>query len=188
MIKVLFIGRPTREKGLFVLMRALMFLGRNSFSLTIVGDPPPELTVWRQRLHADTICCLGSVPNRHLPSIIRRHDVLIVPSLYENFGNVALEAMACGVPVVASNTGGLSELVRFGRGILFPTGNYRVLAAKLRILQQKKRQRIQMGIVASIRVRRYGWLQIGAKVAQLLTEIASKHPPKCENRRHTGHS
>jgi len=180
MIRLLFIGRPSREKGLFVLMHALIYLKPGSFSLSIVGEKPTEFRVRHQRLHAQHIHCLGCLPNKRLPVILRQHDLLIIPSLYENFGNVALEAMACGVPVIASDTGGLSELVHSGGGRLFPPGNHRVLASRISILKRMNGQRVHMGNVAAIRARRYGWPEIGSKVSLLLEKISSKNTSSCE--------
>lgn len=111
---LLFIGRQTHEKGLHVLMDALpgirarhpkvrlLVVGRNSERLE-------EEIAWRGLDEAITL--LGFVADRVRNGLLQVADMLIVPSLYEPFGIVALEAMAAGCPVIASHVGGLAEVV-----------------------------------------------------------------------------
>ena len=77
----------------------------------------------------DLVTFLGRRSQEALPYYYASADVVVMPSLYESFGMVALEAMACGTPVVASDVGGLSYIVRNGEtGYLVPEGDPRALA------------------------------------------------------------
>jgi glycosyltransferase involved in cell wall biosynthesis len=71
------------------------------------------------------------VPLEELPRIFHDHDIVWVPSLYDNYPIVCLEAMACAKPVVVANSGGLPEMVKDGvTGLVFETGNADALAAR----------------------------------------------------------
>ena len=110
---VLFVGRLTPQKGCEYLIRALQRLPHN-IKLIIVGDGWMRGSLeseayttgqsWRVRF-------TGFLPDREVISLMKVADVLVVPSVYEPFGVVALEGMAAGAPVVASNVDGLAEVV-----------------------------------------------------------------------------
>jgi len=115
---VLFIGRLAREKGVEVLIDAMPEV--------LASHPLAKLVVagggWyghlRERAQArglgGKVVFAGFVPEEDLPRLYAVAEVAVYPSLYEPFGIVALEAMAAGVPVVTSDTGGLREVVRHG--------------------------------------------------------------------------
>lgn len=93
----LFIGRLIAVKNVMALARDFQ---RNGKPLTIVGSGPLEPDI--RRLKAPNITLTGFVPNEHLPEIFRRHDIFILPSLYEPWGLVVEEALYHGLPVLAS--------------------------------------------------------------------------------------
>lgn len=159
------VGRITREKGQHVLLRAAGRLkGRGQdLQVVFVGAPAPhspEDASYRCSLESSAreLGLEGNVfwagyqadPNPYYA----RFDVLAIPSTAsEGFPLVALEAMQCGVPVVASRTGGIPEVVREGvNGLLVPPGDEQALAASLeRVLSDSTlRTRLQAGARASI--------------------------------------
>jgi glycosyltransferase involved in cell wall biosynthesis len=76
-------------------------------------------------------------------------DVFVIPSLEEAFGQTALEAMACGVPVVGFETGGIPDIIRPGKtGLLAPVGNSAELARQLQWMINHPAHRLEMGIQA----------------------------------------
>lgn len=92
-------------------------------------------------------------------------EVVVMPSHYESFGMVALEAMACGTPVVASEIGGLSYLVQDGQtGFHVPAGDPVSLADKLQILLADKALRDRFGKQAVEYARQYNWTDTTKKV------------------------
>jgi glycosyltransferase involved in cell wall biosynthesis len=89
--------------------------------------------------------CVGAIPRSRMPAFWNSVGVAVVPSLYEPFGLVALEALACGVPVVATAVGGLPEIVvNDESGILVPPGNPAALAQALRALLTDERLRLRL--------------------------------------------
>jgi glycosyltransferase involved in cell wall biosynthesis len=92
--------------------------------------------------------CVGAIPRSQMPAFWASLDVAVMPSLSESFGLVALEALACGVPVVSTTAGGLKEIVVDGEcGLLVPPADAKALAhALLRLLtDQDLRLRLARG-------------------------------------------
>jgi glycosyltransferase involved in cell wall biosynthesis len=123
----LFVGRLSPEKGVSVLLRALERLPGQSAD--IAGTGPEEAVV---RAHPSARA-LGPLTRDEVLKAMRRAGWLVMPSLwYETFGMVALEAFACGLPVIASRLGAMEELVRHGdTGLLFEPGSAESLAQTL---------------------------------------------------------
>ncbi len=124
---LLFVGRLSVEKGVATLAEAMRDL--TGACLRVVGEGP-------EAARLDSVAgatCLGSQPSSVVREEMTRARVVVVPSIwYETFGMVAIEAFACGTPVVASRLGALAALVRDGEtGLLFEPGNARDLAIKL---------------------------------------------------------
>jgi glycosyltransferase involved in cell wall biosynthesis len=108
---------------------------------------------------ADRVHFLGAVDREHVPWLIRSADVVACVPWYEPFGMVALEAMACGVPVVASAVGGLVDTVVDGvTGVHVPPRRPDQVAQALRALLGNRELRAAMGAAGLQRARRrYGW-------------------------------
>jgi glycosyltransferase involved in cell wall biosynthesis len=135
-----YVGRLTPEKGVNVLIDAfagMMVPAR----LRILGEGPQESelrTLVQQSNLKDRVSFDGLTPYAQMPDRIRALDVLVLPSLEtrawkELFGRVLIEAMACGVPVVASDSGGISEVVG-DAGVLVPPGDAQRLRSTLEYL------------------------------------------------------
>ena len=129
-------GRLAEYKGVSVLLRAIAGDARLELRLAGAGPHRTELVDEASRLGiSERVRFLGGLTDEQLPDFYRSLDVLAVPSLttrgwMEQFGRVALEAMACGTPVVASDSGALSEVVG-GVGLLAPPGDHAALARAL---------------------------------------------------------
>jgi glycosyltransferase involved in cell wall biosynthesis len=122
-LRILFVGRFQEQKNLEFLLRQLARLSEGSFELHFVGGGPDE-----KRLRdlagklgiAKSITRHGWLPRSALPHVYQSTDCLVNPSLYEGMPNVVLEAMACGLPVIASKVSGNDALVVHGEtGFLF---------------------------------------------------------------------
>ncbi len=138
--RLLLIGRLVPEKGAQTALRALVRLDQQGedFNLTIVGDGDRDFIedmqweVMRQNL-GSRVRMLGRIATEKIPSVMSEHGVVLVPSLWEDpLPRVALEAMAAARIVVASNVGGLPEIIDpETTGIVFKAGSSKDLAAAL---------------------------------------------------------
>jgi glycosyltransferase involved in cell wall biosynthesis len=139
---VLYVGRMTEEKGVHHLLRAFSMASSQASDLALVYcgkgtmDLPLRTMVSELGLEGKVLFA-GSVPHGELPPYYSMCDVLAVPSTYENLGLTPLEAMSCARPVVASDTGGLPEIVEDGKtGLLVPPGDPMALSKGILTLTQ----------------------------------------------------
>lgn len=125
---VVFGGRIDPQKGLPGLLQSAACVRKTFPNLryVIAGEDSTPYGCYIKRLafeveQLDNIEFVGFLPRNELPELYRLADLAVVPSVYEPFGYAALEAMALGVPVIASATGGLSEIIEHGKsGLLVP--------------------------------------------------------------------
>ncbi len=142
---VLFVGHLVKVKGVEYLLHAIALMKEKaSFPCRVFligeGDLRSDLERLVRRLNL-TDCVFFQGPKRHheIPIWIGASDLLVLPSLQEGLPNVVLEALACGRPVVASNVGGIPEVVSEARdnGMVCPPGNPQILSeALLKVLQK----------------------------------------------------
>jgi D-inositol-3-phosphate glycosyltransferase len=120
----------------------------------------------------DLVVFLGKRAQSSLPYYYSAADVLIMPSHYESFGMVALEAMACGTPVVASQVGGLAFLIQDGiTGYVIPGGDHLALSQRLTQLISQPELRNQLGEQAATYARQYSWEKISNRMMDLYAEV-----------------
>jgi len=173
---ILFVGRIEPLKGIDTLLEAFSILNKESvlhshrLCLAVIGGEPDvtqeQMTAEMARLRslsaslglADLVTFLGRRDQDSLPYYYSASEAVVVPSHYESFGLVALEAMACGRPVVASETGGLAYLVRDGEtGFHIPAGDAASLAERLRELLEDSELRERLGRQAAEYARGFAW-------------------------------
>ena len=136
-LRLLFVGRLSREKGLDLLLQALKQAGAAGFELRVVGTGPEERAL-RAQVEAlglsKTVLLAG--PSTDVLSHYRWSELVVVPSRFEGMPNVVLEAMACGRPVLGTRVNGTADLVTEGRnGWLVEKENPGQLAAELQRLR-----------------------------------------------------
>ncbi len=141
--RILFLGRLEQRKGIETIVEAFprLLAQHPGCTLTLLGGDTPNIRGFasaRQFMEdgfaragcRDRVRFEGPVPLKELPRHFHDHDIVWVPSLYDNYPLTCLEAMACGKPVVVSDAGGLPEMVRDGdTGLVFPAGDAQALAA-----------------------------------------------------------
>jgi alpha-maltose-1-phosphate synthase len=137
-LRVLFVGALSQAKGLGYLLDAVVRVGSH-VELTLIGHrvaadvPAPQLL--------DRHRWIQSLPHDQLLEEMSRHDVLVFPSLHEGFGLVILEAMAQGIPVIATpNTGGVDVIDDGIDGFIIPIRSSDAIAAKLQLLYRDRAQ------------------------------------------------
>lgn len=190
----LFVGRIEPLKGIDVLIRALALIyNSGSFGpcehyLTIIGGDPfnngaQDMNAEMKRLQnlcqelgiGSLVVFLGKRSQDLLPYYYSAAQFVVMPSYYESFGMVALEAMACGTPVVASQVGGLAYLVENGvTGFMVPEGDPQVLADALIKLMQQPELRQRMSHNAEIYAQSYDWQVISKRILNLYEEIINQ--------------
>lgn len=121
-LRILYAGRLQQVKGVLPLVEACMRLEDDGWRLTLVGaDTETAPLGWSMRATIETMCAgdervqlLDAVPREELQAIFGQHDLLVVPSLFDVWPSVALEAMRAGLPLLATPVGGLTEIVADG--------------------------------------------------------------------------
>ncbi len=181
---ILFVGRIEPLKGVDTLIHAMSCLDLGGLfhpvHLAIIGGEPDALPenmsdeMSRLQNLCDELCVggmvvfLGKRGQDTLPYYYSAAELLVMPSLYESFGMVALEAMACGTPVIASEVGGLGYLVQDGvTGYTIPDSDPDALCDKLSCLLGDAHLRETMGLAASQYALDYAWEKIAAQMVDV---------------------
>jgi len=134
---ILYVGNLYVQKGLIELLEAVESLGRkrDDFSLIMIGTGPSKKKLLELigRLKIEEFVVMeGQKNHEEIPKWINKSHVVCLPSYSEGFPNVVVESITCGRPVVASNIGGIPEIINDSRlGILVPPGNTEKLARAL---------------------------------------------------------
>ncbi|MCS7179392.1 MAG: glycosyltransferase [Anaerolineae bacterium] len=186
---ILFVGRIEPLKGIDTLLQAIARIARRHPELVcgmcvpIIGGNPysvedndemTRLQELREELGIeDVVTFLGAQDQDLLPYYYSAAEMVVMPSDYESFGMVALEAMACGTPVIASDVGGLAYLVRHGQtGYRVPARDAQALAAKIVRLLTNEELRRRMGQRAARWAQAFAWPRIADRIEAVYREIA----------------
>jgi D-inositol-3-phosphate glycosyltransferase len=196
---ILFVGRIEPLKGIDTLLRAIALIApempcwQDELSVVIIGGATgagvEQVTAELARLERlraklgieDLVTFQGAKDQDTLPYYYSAAEMVVVPSHYESFGMVALEAMACGTPVVASKVGGLAFNVQDGQtGFLVPDGDAEALATKIRLLLKDKALGQQLGQQAAHWAQRYGWPDIATQIVDLYEQTQPVAEPEIQ--------
>lgn len=149
-------GNLIPRKGHSVLLRALSRCVAYRWKLQLAGDGSERSELVRLAGELDLmdrIEFLGELPPEAMPAFLANADLFVLPSFSEGRSNALLEAMAAGIPVVASSINGVTELVEDGRtGRTFPPGNYHALATVILTLLQNTSTLAQLGDAAHLEI------------------------------------
>jgi 2-deoxystreptamine N-acetyl-D-glucosaminyltransferase/2-deoxystreptamine glucosyltransferase len=175
-----YVGRLAAQKRPDLLLAAFGRMAETAH-LVVVGDGPE-----RARVHAlaaaspatARITLTGFVRHTAVPAVLASLDVLVLPSAYEEMGSVLTEAMAAGLPVVASDVGGIPEVVRDGEtGLLVPPGDVGALAAALDRLVGDPALRARLAAGARARAPDYAWPALAERVAAVYEAALGRATP-----------
>jgi glycosyltransferase involved in cell wall biosynthesis len=168
---VLFAGSITQRKGVKYLLEAIKQLDSPMLELVMVGDivgNSAALEAYKGYFRS-----VGYVSHELLAAYFGMSDVLVLPSIYDAFGLVALEAMAAGLPVIVSeHTAAGSDVVRDGiDGFVIPIRDIGALKDRLMRLYSNEELRIQMGRNGQERVKQFNWDSYKTRLAELIGRI-----------------
>lgn len=191
---LLYVGRIEPLKGIDTLIKSIALIRDEGildrhccFVVSIIGgdhiDDQNKMPDEMLRLMdlceeydlVDLVTFLGSRKQDTLPYFYSAAEAVIMPSHYESFGMVALEAMACGTPVVASEVGGLAFLVKDGiTGFHFPADDPRALSEKLVMLIEDEELCEKMAHQATELAKDYGWRKIAFQIRTLYEDVINQ--------------
>ncbi len=181
---LLFVGRPDPLKGGDLLIQAACLLRQPATVLMVGGNLEGDLELDRLRQAAraqgveDDIRFVGAVPQEDLPRFYNAADLMIVPSYYESFGLVAVEALACGTPVIATKVGGLQYIVQDGEnGFLVPWRCAGLFAEKIDAALGDPALLNGMRAQARPSVMRYSWRIVAAQIREVYDTLTTERRP-----------
>jgi glycosyltransferase involved in cell wall biosynthesis len=173
---VLHVGAVERQKRLEPLMGAAAAVLRHGLveGVVLAGEEGPGAADVRREVArlgiAERVHFLGYVTREDLPALYTLARCTVYPSWYEGFGMPVLEAMACGSPVVTSNTSSLPE-VAGGAGLLVPPGDSRAIASALERILSDDRFRTELVAKGLVRARQFKWETCAAKHIGVYREV-----------------
>jgi glycosyltransferase involved in cell wall biosynthesis len=177
-LKILFVGRLVHRKGLDVLIEALAKLPPTvHWQLDLAGDGPEWTTLAglaaRHNI-ADRVRVHGWLKKDALPALYREADLFVLPAREQGMPNALLEAMASGLPVLATRVAGISEAVVDGKtGLLTPPEDPDAMAQALLALAQNQAQREMLGRAGRARAEaRFSWTAVTQSWLEVLDRIA----------------
>jgi glycosyltransferase involved in cell wall biosynthesis len=183
---VLFAGQVSEEKGLLHLVRACRRLvPHHNFRLLVAGSSSlwggvedlEEQTPYERQIAEETAglkaTFLGKVAHAKMPMVYQATDIFVCPSVWdEPFGMVNLEAMATGLPIVATRAGGIPEVIVDGvTGLLVPPADADALTGALRGLLDDPLLRRRMGQKGLTRAQEFTWDSIAGRVKEIYEEV-----------------
>ncbi|SCF05586.1 Glycosyltransferase involved in cell wall bisynthesis [Micromonospora coriariae] len=186
--RILTVGRMVERKGFLDVVRALPAVPHAE--CVVVGGPPADLLAadtFARRLSAaaescgvgDRVKLVGGVPREEMAAWYRSADVLVAAPWYEPFGLTPLEGMACGVPVIGTNVGGIADTVVDGlTGDLVPPRDPRALSTAIRRLLADKVRRFAYATAALDRIRcLYSWKRCAEQLGGVYAAVATLTRP-----------
>jgi D-inositol-3-phosphate glycosyltransferase len=193
---ILFVGRIQPLKGIDTLIRAMERVihkypdfGKSLWLTVIGGDPEPDSQLEQREFErlkqlraelgiSELVTFLGAKSQDTLVYYYSAAEMVVMPSHYESFGMVALEAMACGTPVIGSDVGGLSFSIEDGfNGYLVPGKDPDALADKIALLLRRSSLRDHLGEQAIRWAERYSWTYIADEILDVFDMVRADFVP-----------
>ncbi len=169
--QIIFVGRLSKEKGIDSLIRLSDILSKD-IHLVIVGSGPLENEIKKIAKSHSNIDYLGYLPKNDVIPLIRGSIALIQPSLAEGISSTILEAMACKIPVIASNVGGNKELIiNNENGFLINPESVNELNEKIIKLSEDNKLVEKFGQKSSELIKNFQWSSIGEKYLELYESL-----------------
>jgi glycogen synthase len=163
--RVAYVGRLVPQKDVGTLLEAFARLGAPAH-LLVVGDGPGRPSLQRRaQPFGSRVQFTGFVPHAQVPAVLRHVDMLVLPSIYEEFGTSLIEAMAAGLPVVATRVGGTADLVKDGvNGLLVAPRDPAALAAAISRVLDDPAMATRLSSAARRTAAAYAWPDLARDV------------------------
>ncbi len=176
---VFFGGRLTDQKGVDTLLRAASTYSKiEGRPITLIagdGGIRDDLEQLAADLKLDSVYFLGAQSHEQMVKLFNVADIAAMPSIFEAFGLVSLEALACGTPVIAGNVGGFGRIVNNEIGYLIKPGDYKTLAEKITtFIRDGFKEKVKDKAVAYIR-QNYDWNKTVENIEKLYEQVLGRH-------------
>ena len=176
----LYLGGFDARKNVMALVEALAQLPAELPALALIGEQTPDFApiaaAIRARGLSARVICPGKVPDADLPAVYQGALAFVYPSLYEGFGLPAAEAMASGVPVLASGVTSLPEVLA-GSGVLFDARDPASIAAQMVRIYHDARLRDDLAVRGRARAKYFSWQTCAAQTLDVYRELLGKSVP-----------
>lgn len=172
-LKIICVARLIKRKGINYLLEALGDLKNEDFILTIIGDGKEKESLKKLAKNLkirNKVKFLGSIPHQKIVKYYQENDLFILPSLNEGMSNTILEAMACGLPIITTNTGGSSELVCRNGFIVSKTSVKELKEAIMEYIKASSSLR-EHGIQSRKRAEEMSWQRISNEYLNIYQNI-----------------
>jgi len=169
-MRFIFVGLLSAAKGVPLLLEAWRSLGKVNAELWLIGSASRH----HERLIPTLpgLRAVGRVPHRELPSMLCQCDVLVLPSFFEGFGAVLLEALASGLPIIATDSTAAPDLIANGvEGYVIPTGNAEALRVAMSRFIDSPEKVALMSRAARRCAERYSWDVYGDRWMDILRQV-----------------
>jgi glycogen(starch) synthase len=177
--RVLFVGRLAPQKGVRALVAAAALIENPSARVLLVGDGPEREALEREAERigvGDRVRFLGFFAHERLPAAMAHADVLVLPSVYEELGTVLLEAMWAGLPIVASRTGGIPDVIEDGsNGLLVEPGDPEALARAIDRVFADRALAYRLSEGAQERGKDYDWEVLAGRILEVYRGVTAGH-------------
>lgn len=172
--RVIFAGGLTIRKGVHYLLRAFSELKLPNSELLLIGTMNEEMKPFFKK-YSRNYRCIGHVPQSELYRHYSQGSVFVLPSIEEGLGMVQLQAMACGLPIIATVNTGAEDIVRDGEdGFVIPIRDVEVIKEKILYFYEHPEERERMGRSAKERVSSgFTWDDYGARMVKAYEQILS---------------
>jgi glycosyltransferase involved in cell wall biosynthesis len=170
--RIAYLGRLAPQKDVGTLLEAFARLDAAAH-LVLIGDGPDRPALEdRARAFGGRVRFVGFVPHVQIPGVLQHVDMLVLPSLYEDLSSALIEAMAAGLPVVATRVGGTADLVDDGvNGLLVASGDPAALAAAIGRVLADPAMAARLSSAARRTAAAYTWPELALKVLDVYRQV-----------------
>jgi glycosyltransferase involved in cell wall biosynthesis len=182
-LRIIYVGNVVRRKGLDLLLDALALLPRRQWRLTVIGSlamEPDYATRLQQQVaqrgQNSNVRWLGQLPNETIAAHLQAAQLFAMPSRYEGFGIVYMEALGAGLPVLATTAGAAGEMVRSGvNGYLVAPEDVATLSRHMKTLHHDRSRLARMGLAAYRRYQTHPtWRETAVTIRTFLEKLVCR--------------